>query len=93
MKKLLALFLLLASVLCFAACPGGQNPGPTPDGDDETEVDYLDNVGSHDFGGKTVTFSAMSSYAYEIYYEEEKPDDCDVQILQRNRRLESHFNI
>ena len=93
MKKLLALFLLLASVLCFAACPGGQNPGTTPGGDDETEVDYLDNVGSHDFGGKTVTFSAMSSYAYEIYYEEEKPDDCDVQILQRNRRLESRFNI
>ena len=51
MKKLLALFLLLASVLCFAACPGGQNPGTTPGGDDETEVDYLDNVGSHDFGG------------------------------------------
>ena len=111
MKKLLALFLLLASVLCFAACPGSQTPGSTfgatpgttpggqtpdgqtPDGDDGTDTGYLDRVGSHNFGGETVTFSVLSGYAYEIYAEEEEPDDCDVQIEQRNRRLENRFNI
>ena len=109
MKKLLALFLLLASVLCFAACPGSQTPGSTfgatpgttpggqtpdgqtPDGDDGTDTGYLDRVGSHNFGGETVTFSVLSGYAYEIYAEEEEPDDCDVQIEQRNRRLEKSF--
>ena len=110
MKKLLALFLLLASVLCFAACPGSQTPGSTsgatpgttsgttpdgqtPDGDDGTDTGYLDRVGSHNFGGETVTFSVLSGYAYEIYAEEEEPDDCDVQIEQRNRRLENRFNV
>ena len=91
MKRVLAMLLLLVMIVSLTACPGSEDPNKGGGGGGE--VDYLDTIGDKDFGGAEIVFSSISSYAYEIYYEEEEPDACDEELYNRNSRLEERFNV
>lgn len=92
MKKLLALLLLLASLLSLVACPGAGPTGPSGE-KEEGEIPYLDSIGDKNFEGEEVVFSTIGWAAYEIYYEDEKPDVVDEELYKRNARLEDRFNV
>lgn len=92
MKKLLALLLLFATLFSLTACPAAGPAGPSGE-DEEGEIQYLDTVGDKDFEGEEVVFSTIGWAAYEIYYEDEKPDVVDEELYKRNARLQDRFNV
>lgn len=92
MKRLLALLLLSATLFSLVACPAAGPTGPGSSGD-EGEIAYLDNIGDKNFEGEEVVFSTMDWTAYEIYYEDDKPDVCDEELYKRNARLQDRFNV
>lgn len=94
MKRVFALLLVLCMTLPFAACPNNNNNGHNPDNPNPGDTSpRLDNVGEHNFNGEEFVVSMLPSYLGEIYEEEEKPDQRDDAILQRNNRMNNLFNV
>ncbi len=91
--RLLLLLLALACVLpAMVSCKKNKGKG----GSQEDSGNYLDDLGSFDFGNQT--FKVLSVESQEGTYtlfdiKEETADPVDAAVYKRNRIIESRFNI
>lgn len=99
MKKILAILLLCGMVFSLCACPGA-GPG-TEDGPDDLPDTWLDEIDEYEaangtefnFGGDTLSISCRDDYEYEIYAKAASQEGIDPQIYQRNRWIQTRFNV
>ncbi len=99
-KRILALtmsmLLIVCTLLTLASCVGEKDPDG-PNGPDELNRDWYDNLGEHDLNGYTVKFAVAEAdkdgfHKRSIAAEEDTGDAVDAAIFARNKAIEARFD-